>query len=501
MSVSRTRSPCIALPALLVLCSLALGCKEATTSSADAGSDAGGQTPLRLSREELMKPETCQGCHPRHYRDWASSMHAYAARDPVFIAMNQRGQRETKGELGDFCVRCHAPMAVREGETHDGLNLAQLKPELKGVTCYFCHAAVSHGALENNTVELSDDGLMRGPVRNAIDPTVHGVVYSNIHDPASPTSSALCGSCHDVKLTSGVHLERTHLEYTGTIFGMPGGAFQSCQSCHMRPLPYDAPIAVMPGQALPDRKLHSHLWPGVDVALDPDFPDQQVQHNAVMCELINSINIGTLRADDPIGMRFTVSVETGAGHSQPSGSAQDRRLWIEAIGYDAAGKVMFESGQVADDEVEEQPMGSPGYDPSLAMMRDHIFDAQGNEVHMFWEAAPSTKVPKGYRGNLLLGPTPSNLHNSQDFRYAAPGPVARFTLRLRMRPVGMDIMHSLVDSGDLDPAVLSKMPTFTLGEATWKAGDGTREIKFERPDLRCPQAYLCELDPGAKICD
>ena len=40
-------------------------------------------------------------------------MHAYAAEDPVFLAMNARGQRETKGALGDFCVKCHAPMAVQ----------------------------------------------------------------------------------------------------------------------------------------------------------------------------------------------------------------------------------------------------------------------------------------------------------------------------------------------------------------------------------------------------
>jgi hypothetical protein len=298
-----------------------------------------------------------------------------------------------------------------------------------------------------------------------------------------------------------VHLERTHLEYTQTPFGTPGGSFQSCQSCHMRPLPYEAPIAVMPGKQLPDRKLHSHLWPAVDVALDATFPDQDVQHNAVMCELINSINVGTLAADDPIGMRFTVTLETGAGHSQPSGSSQDRRLWLEAIAYDAAGKVILQSGRIADDAVEEQSQESPGYDPALAMLRDHIYDAQAQEVHMFWEAAPSSKYPNGYRSNVLPGPTTFNLHNTKLFKYVAPGPAARFTLRLRMRPVGMDILQSLVASGDLDPAVPGKMQTFTFGEATWQAGDGTREIKFERPALRCPQAYLCLLDSEAKICD
>ena len=53
---------------------------------AEAGADV-----ARLSREELLDPKTCAGCHPQHYREWASSMHAYASDDPVFIAMNRRG--------------------------------------------------------------------------------------------------------------------------------------------------------------------------------------------------------------------------------------------------------------------------------------------------------------------------------------------------------------------------------------------------------------------------
>src|SRR3954452_13466818 len=77
-----------------------------------------------LSRDDLLEPTACQGCHQDHYDEWAGSMHAYAADDPVFIAMNQRGQRETNGSLGTFCVNCHAPMAVRLGATKDGLNLA-----------------------------------------------------------------------------------------------------------------------------------------------------------------------------------------------------------------------------------------------------------------------------------------------------------------------------------------------------------------------------------------
>jgi Cytochrome c554 and c-prime len=91
-----------------------------------------GDASSLLTREELMDPEQCKTCHVGHYDEWASSMHAYAADDPVFRAMNQRGQRETGGELGAFCVQCHAPMAVLTGATNDGLNLDDLPASSRG---------------------------------------------------------------------------------------------------------------------------------------------------------------------------------------------------------------------------------------------------------------------------------------------------------------------------------------------------------------------------------
>jgi hypothetical protein len=92
-----------------------------------------------LSAEQLLDPESCRPCHPSHYEEWAASMHAYASDDPVFRAMNQRGQRESDGALGSFCVQCHAPIATRLGLTEDGLNLDELPQQLQGITCAFCH--------------------------------------------------------------------------------------------------------------------------------------------------------------------------------------------------------------------------------------------------------------------------------------------------------------------------------------------------------------------------
>ncbi|HTU58989.1 MAG TPA: multiheme c-type cytochrome, partial [Polyangiales bacterium] len=177
---------------LLVLALLVTGCASAS------GDSVPGTQVAQLSREQLLDPETCKGCHPQHYREWASSMHAYASEDPVFVAMNRRGQRETAGEMGDFCVQCHAPLALREGATFDGSNLADLPPKHRGVTCYFCHNAVNVSEPFNNHIELANDTTLRGAIADPVPNGAHASVYSRLQDRNRRESSQLCGSCHDV---------------------------------------------------------------------------------------------------------------------------------------------------------------------------------------------------------------------------------------------------------------------------------------------------------------
>ncbi|HUH04520.1 MAG TPA: ammonia-forming cytochrome c nitrite reductase subunit c552, partial [Kofleriaceae bacterium] len=226
-----------------------------------------------LSIDELMDPETCRDCHPKHFREWQGSMHAYAAEDPVFIAMNRRGQEETGGELGDFCVNCHAPMAVRLGLTTDGLNLDELPAHVKGVTCYFCHSVTEVAGDHNNPLVLANDGVLRGGLIDPVDNGVHKMAYSPLHASGSQESSAMCGSCHDIVTPAGVHLERTFSEWKESLFSKPhamGG--RSCNNCHM---PFvKGTAADFPG--VPLRDVREHMFIGVDVALT-EWPEKEAQ--------------------------------------------------------------------------------------------------------------------------------------------------------------------------------------------------------------------------------
>jgi hypothetical protein len=487
---------------------LLAGCRggQGAHGREDAGAPVLSALSATLTPEQLRDPATCKACHPDHYREWASSMHAYAARDPVFLAMNKRGQRETHGELGDFCIKCHAPMAVLDKTTKDGLDLERLPDKARGVSCYFCHNVTSVEGDHNGMLHLANDATMRGPILDPHQPGVHVAEYSEMFVDTSPKSTAACGGCHDIVTQTGVHLERTLQEYRGGIFaksatGAPP-AFDSCVGCHMPGR--QALAASVPGVGL--RRVHEHLWPGIDVPLT-EFPHSDALRSSVEdCQLGKSESFFTLEVTPPD--LFSFQIETDAGHNQPSGAAQDRRMWLEVLAYDESGRLLdpISSGKIADDEIEDRPQGDPKRDPHLLMFRDRIYDARGKPVHMFWQAAMSSAHPRGYESNLLPVATTTYIQGKhaviKQYRLRGPkGLPARVTARLRIRPIGLDVLQDLVDSGDLDPAILAQMPTLNFGtQIEWTPEKGVmKTVPSTVPKPDCNK-YRCLLDPTSDGC-
>jgi hypothetical protein len=426
--------------------------------------------PVKLTREQLLDPVNCKDCHPKHYDEWSASMHAYATRDPVFIAMNKRMQEQAPQDP-KFCVQCHAPMAVRENAITNFADLSTVPKHLQGVTCYFCHNAVNVGTDHFNAkIDLANDTIMRGALGNPnADAAPHGVQpTSKYHDPSSIDSSTLCGTCHDIKAPSGTNIERTFEEYMMSVSSKPGaGKFNSCQDCHMKKKPMEEKAALVDGVG--NRRVHSHLFPAVDVALTPDMPDQDALRAAIekselqACTLSQfTVDFGSWLPGEPFD--FVVTLEQLAGHNFPSGASADRRLWLEVVATDDTGQVVLETGRIADGELEQKPMGDPKYDPQFLPFRDHLIDAMGNETHMFWEAVD-------YKSDLLpfaTNPDPAIPHSAtRTFRTnrSMRAPPAKIEIWLRLRPMGVDILEDLVKSGHLDPAISSAMPTLTVAHS------------------------------------
>jgi Cytochrome c554 and c-prime len=427
-----------------------------------------------LTTTDLRDPQKCQECHPTHFTDWSGSMHAYASDDPVFLAMNARAQRETNHAVGSFCVKCHAPVALATGATTDGTNLASVDPALKGVTCYFCHSVASVAGTHDNPLTLATDGVMRAGLQDPTPNTAHASAYEALLDREQPQSATVCGSCHDVVNSLGTHIERTFSEWQGTLFSH-GELELTCGECHMNGT--QGLAAQYPGVGL--RRVHSHQFPGVDLALG-SLPQATEQQTAVQQALDSTLQAALCVKGVPGQATIEVVLDNvAAGHAWPSGATQDRRAWVEILAYSGA-QTIYQSGVVADGQSVTSLT-----DPDLWLIRDCIFDGQGNEVNMFWQAA-------SYESNQLPGPVtnvPTNpdyylTHLMRTYPAATSTPSMlttmpdRVTMRVRLVPVGLDVLDDLIQSGDLDASVKAKMTTFALGgtDLEWTAATAT--IKY-----------------------
>jgi hypothetical protein len=440
-------------------------CSDTPTSSASA------VTSPALTPEQRLDPASCQPCHSSSYGEWSGSMHAYASDDPVFVAMNARFQRETGGRNPAFCVQCHAPMALRTGATSDGTNLGSLPPSLHGVTCVFCHSVDAVRGTHDDPLDLADDGALRGAIADPR-PAPHGSLYSSIHDATRAESASLCGSCHDVETPSGVDVETTFLEWQGGVYSSDGpGQLLTCAGCHM-PVRH---AAATDAPGAPIRTVHDHTFAAADTASTP-FPDAAAQQALVEMNLGSAI-VARLCVSapspasgvQPADLAVTVTLDNAfVGHAWPSGASQDRRAWVELVA-SAGGQPVYQTGVVQDGQDVTQIS-----DPDLWLFREELFDAQSNEVRMMWQAA-STKVA-AVPVALTLDPTDPRYDHSVSKTFDVPSGADQVTVRVRMTPIGLDVVDDLVASADLDPSYRANVPVYTMGGTTltWtRAVDGS----------------------------
>lgn len=426
-----------------------------------------------LTLEQLQDPQACAECHPEHHRQWSGSMHAYASEDPVFRALNERGQEETGGALGDFCVQCHAPLAVELGLTTDGLDLDTVPEHLRGITCYYCHQIESVTDDHNNPLQIAMDRTMRGGIRDPIESTAHPTAYSALLDRNESESSRACGSCHDIITPLGAHIERTHFEWQDSLFSQPLFGL-NCGSCHMGGS--DGLAAEVEG--VPLRRIHDHSMPGMDLALTP-FPEAEAQRAAVQ-EILDDTVVSYLCVQPPTGdtTLAVVSLENVAGgHYFPSGATADRRVWVELEAY-AGGERIWSSGAIADDA----PLAD-SEDPDLWRIHSTLLDATGEPTHDFWEAADIDY------GDLLvvqttLDPTdPAYVQTHQARNYLIRGGIPdRVVASVKARPVPLDLIDELIAEGRLAPEIRDAIPTFTLGPTRL---EWTAEVPVNSGSLAC----------------
>ena len=440
----------------------------------------GGDGPVK-SVEELMDPNTCMECHAQHFQQWSGSMHAYASDDPVFVAMNKRGQKDTQNKLGDFCLRCHAPMAVAlgtvKGETYDP---SQLDATTRGVTCYFCHNVASIADSHNNGLQLAVDQTMRGGAQNPSTNDAHRSKYDSLMD-SDVNNSEMCGSCHDIvvpteinNVPNGVAVERTLAEWQGTFFATEAGAqfHFTWGSCHM--ISKTDVIADAPGLNVKSRAngFHEHAWPAIDQALTA-FPETANQATLIARDLdpavrvigpFNSITkkqFGGICLDPPGRLKIRID-SIGTGHAWPSGASQDRRAWLEVIAKDIDGNVVFSKGVTP---VDSDPVDTVGLiNVDTFGLWDRIKKADSTPAHFFWEIAT-------VQSQLLKIPAVRGEDHSYTAEWDVPNSnlVTHIETRLLIRPIAFEVLDDLVAGGELAADAVAQMKTLEVagGHSVW----------------------------------
>lgn len=385
--------------------------------------------------------------------------------DPVFQAMVQVGQTATKGELGDFCVKCHTPVGNFLGQTkvtHDEATGTYTQATrglpaeaMDGVSCLACHSVAKVKGPSNANFDLKLDGVRRGPIRDPDPSPEHDSVYSSSH-----TDSSFCGTCHVVVNPKGVALEETYSEWVQSTFN---GA-QSCQDCHMPE--YQGPAAV----GHKERTVHDHSFVGVDVSLlAPDvFPGYDDLRTKSEDLLRKSVHFDATAV--PSGGRIDVTIENLAGHALPSGATADREMWIEIVVKDSGGDVVFESGTL--DERGDLRVGNPdrttkpGTDPELRLYTQEMtFDPNPMDGGLSGAAHPVDFLWEPNRATNNLVRVGSTDRPSYDLAALAPGTYTA-TLRLLFRSFPPYLLRKLEQAGGLDPTMKERVPTVEMATLT-----------------------------------
>jgi hypothetical protein len=226
----------------------------------------------------------------------------------------------------------------------------------------------------------------------------------------------------------------------------------------------------------PNRARHSHHMAGVDGPVTP-FPNtgdatrdaelaaaQALDRERVLDPTVR-VEICLQVVDTTVGAEKSAVYVTldnaNGGHNFPSGASQDRRAWVELVAY-REGEVLYQSGAVPDGQppVLEQ-------NPDLWLLRDETYDIDGNETHMFWKV--DRIVEKTLPVQVTLNPAEPEFYLRHlrrrfpfDVSATFDGKPDRVTARIRIVPIGLDVLDDLIATRDLDPSVRDVMPVLDL---------------------------------------
>ncbi len=343
--------------------------------------------------QDFETPQYCgTKCHEEFFHQWRQSMmaqaftHEWDEIEYFELALPHSEIDEKVSEVKAGCNGCHAPLAYLTGDIPPKRPSEKTRAN-ESVSCDVCHTIVGFtGDIPYNFNYIVKPGKTKYNSRKSnIESPNHKIEVNPIMK-----TGDFCGICHNEMSPYGVWVKSTHLEWREGPYYKEG---VQCQDCHMPRA--ETRTAVM-GKIYPDAR--QHLFNGahdpakvkgaVEIRLNPDCTE--------------------VEPGNPVKLNV-VLFNQKTGHKFPTGSVEDRILWLHVEAIDSKGNVYHlpvdkkgfagEEYTIAQDVLAYQDMGIPLKIPDFkGVQRDGIpigdrifrmpyFDPQGRMTIQQWNTA------------------------------------------------------------------------------------------------------------------
>lgn len=272
--------------------------------------------------EDFQTPKLCgTSCHTDFFEQWKQAMmsqaytHHWDEIEYFKLAVPHAEKDPIVAGVKAGCNGCHAPLAFLAGDVPPPPPSANSRAN-ESVSCDLCHSITGFaGDTPFNYNWIVEPGKTKYGPREGKNSPEHYLKKSTFLGTAE-----FCGTCHNEKSPYGVWVKSTQLEWKEGPYAREG---VKCHDCHMTYA--EGKTAVM-GNIYSDAR--QHLFHG---AHDPGKVKGTVELR---------IHPDIREAEPGEKVKFTIVLfNQKTGHKFPTGSVEDRIVWMHVEAVDARGKV------------------------------------------------------------------------------------------------------------------------------------------------------------------
>jgi hypothetical protein len=419
-----------------VALTLAAALLAAPVAQAADGSGEGS-----LPYEKFETTETCADCHSEIARQHARSLmaqsftHEWDEIEYFELALPHALKNEKVAGVKSGCNGCHAPLAYLAGDIPPKHPSEGTRAN-EGVSCDVCHSITGFsGDVPFNFNYTMAPGTAKQGTRPGMESEYHEIAVNEFL-----ASGEFCGICHNEKDPFGVWVKATHLEWKEGPYASAG---ITCQKCHMPPA--DGTLS----DGGPEVKgVRRHTFHGVH------FPEKL--NGAV--EVLLYPRESSVATGGVVVVDATV-MNAKAGHMIPSGSVEERVVWMHVEATDSGGKKWHlpvdrkgfegEDWTIADPAVlSYQDIGDiRGIDKFPGLARDGDVPA-GDRIFRMPYLDPAGRMTIAQWNTASLGPDyrlPPLQAMGETFTWQLPPGVAKGEATIRATVYMTRVVSSVVD--------------------------------------------------------